>query len=1026
MEQALQEADDLDVENFFNQENLDNAALNADILTENAILQATSLTSAPAQAEHLINLATNGCANQLAWSRPGNIARIIEQGTVIEITVLRFDPKTSQWASKTWNLDDTFEDAVGLAWSVTGVELTVLERKGKVHIFVLKQTSATGFSLFRDGSSDSEEEFNRPIGILCASQARGDKDKKKTVLEVTKTNGKWKPEFVEGTAHPPYSVRAVCTVSKRGSFHLFFVRETGLYKTASLNLPVPPTSIFTHAALSQTPEGKMIVALHAESGAISTYYVNITLLQNEPLPTLSFEVIDVDIPATPPYFNVENHSALTGYDRWLITHLHIIPESEYSWDQLAHLPTKQPATLLAVYVSYDDQANAAAGTMLGGCVVKRWKFEKSQLELHSRFGGGTAPDSSETVSLVPLPDTQLPAPITNLQSLEPGNTLSITTLDGTTTLWDADRMTQIMGDMDSQIVSSVGQVNIDFPTVLMSTMQCVSPHGMVLANDNIEEKLVITKPKYRDISASSRNSLRVLDISNPLDEKLIAGYVLCFSRSCWMSSSFDDILASIHATVTTSSFHQIRRMMYLTLFQPKTIIPQGQTSELDRTPQSPIVQKVIAFNLGLFKLHDSKTTRHEKLAYLWSWLLLNLRWSIAILAEMYKHLQPNPNAPRPPPPTTAFIDTVCANIRWTWSLFTFIFDSILSVGERSIHPDFFHPPSFATLLGDENGDGTQGLVSLLLNCNWTRTFFLYIARMMKTFTSKAGVNINFANKTTPISIPTNSPFGKIANTIQNCIMRHGITITALEAVFDHKLYPDTWKDDVSNQATTERQVEMMVTGVVGDAYQSSIQKILANVINGPDGLRDRGELERLRIMEEAPSRSYLFLNMDDIAFRYHKPVVTSIGEILPVGLDKMNALIESESAGEGQSSNGSEPQEKRPSKRDRRHLPERVLYDTHRKVPIFSGGISVGGGANGQVAGAAGSTPGATDRQLVTNVEELLAAKVRRCVRCGSVSDEESGYQRTWPRLSIQLVAKCVCEGAYVLEEVGEGLCLGD
>lgn len=1023
MDQALQQVDDINVEDFFNEDTLDNATLNAGILTDNAILQVPSLTSAPAQAEHLLNLASNGCLSQLAWSRPGNIARIVEKGSAIEITVLRVDPKSSKWSSKTWKLDGAFEDAIGLSWSTVGVELAVLDKKGRVSIFVLKQTSGEGFSLLQDGLNDSADELNYPVGILCPSQARGDKDKKKTVLEITKTNGKWKPEFVEGLAHPPYSVRAVCTISKRATFSMFFVREAGPYKTVNMTLPVPPALIFTHAALAQTPEGRFIAVLHAANGVISAYFINVHFVQNEPLPSLSVETIDTNISATPPYFNVENPTALAGCDNWLLTHLHIVPESEYSWDHLAHLPAKQPATLLAVYVPYNDQVNAAASNVFGACVVKRWKFEKSHFELHPRFGGNATLQEPDRVVLVPLTDVQLPAPITNIQAFEPGNTIAITTLDGNTTFWDADKMTQITQDTNSRVVSSVGQVNIHFPSILMSTTQCMSPHGMVLANDNIEDKLVFTKPKYKDLSPASEDALRNLDPSNPFDEDLMASYVLSFSRSCWMSSSFDDILASIHTTATTPSFAHIRRMMYLSLFQPKTIVPQPQASELDRTPSSPIVQKVIAFNLGLFKLHSHETTNHEKLAYLWSWLLLNLRWSIAMLAETYKYFQPNPNHPRPPPITPVFLDTVCANIRWTWGLFAFIFDSILSIDERATHPDFFHPPSFATLLGDENGDGKQGLVALLLNCNWTRTFFLYVARMMKSFTSKAGVSINFADKYGPASIPTSSPFGRITNTIQNCILKYGITTSALEAVFDHKLYPDMWEDDAANQAMAERQVEMMVTGVVGEVYQGSIRKLLDTVFNGPEGLRNRGELDRLKIMQETPSRSYLFLNMDDIAFRYHRPAIPSSGDILPTGLEGMGALLGDQN---GANAEGNSLDKRHAT--TRKHMPPRVIYDTHKKIPVFSATASlVGGlaGTNGQQAGAApGSVPGPSDRQIVTTVEELLAAKVRRCVRCGSVSDEEGSYQRTWPRLSLHLVAKCVCEGTYVLEEIGEGLCL--
>ena len=97
---------------------------------------------------------------------------------------------------------------------------------------------------------------------------------------------------------------------------------------------------------------------------------------------------------------------------------------------------------------------------------------------------------------------------------------------------------------------------------------------------------------------------------------------------------------------------------------------------------------------------------------------------------------------------------------------------------------------------------------------------------------------------------------------------------------------------------------------------------------------------------------------------------------------------------------------------------ERVLYDIHKKVPIYSHqSLSINPFAAGVPA---------ANLLRVTTTKELLQANVRRCVRCGSLSDSmleitRPGHQ-AWSRNLLTVLNRCVCEGSWMGETVGEGL----
>jgi len=435
MDSQMQQAGDIDVDNLFNEENLNNAALGGGILSENAILQDSVFGSAPAQTEQLADFAVNGSLSRLTWARPGVIAHITEDGTTVETSLQRLDTKSGKWLkSEPRTLDATLEDAVGLTWSTTGAELAVLDRKGRVNIFNLLPTAGNRFAHTRDASSDQADELNQPIGILWLTLSRNAQDKKKTVLENVKENGRWKHEHVEGGYYPPHALRAFCFIGRTGRFNMLWTKDGGAFKVSTVSLPTSESATFAHAAISQTPEGRLLVALHATTEEISTYAVNVVFASNDAQtpPTLNVEAIDHKIPATPPYFDVGNQPVTDMVDDYVLTHLYILPESEYSWNHLnkPHLSSKQPATLLAAYSTCNSQGNAAGSGIFGATVIKRWQFQQSQFQIHPRFGGNDNFEPVETI-MQPFPDTILPAPITNLQVMDPGNAIAITTLDGT-------------------------------------------------------------------------------------------------------------------------------------------------------------------------------------------------------------------------------------------------------------------------------------------------------------------------------------------------------------------------------------------------------------------------------------------------------------------------------------------------------------------------------------------------------------------------------------------------------------------
>lgn len=1019
--------------------NHDNAFDNCPPVSARAINGATSALSTAehvsgfsdavlaAQTQHVIDLNADGDTSKLAWGKSGMVARVVEDGSSVELSGQRFDVISQAWTVfKPVKLEADFNDVVGVSWNIPGMELAVFERTGGVHIFTMLNTALNRFIHSQYMLVDPADELHKPIGTLWLNLSKKD-EKTKTILENVKEEGRWRHEHVEGLRHPPHMLKALAVVDRTGMFSLLYTRDASTYKVLSVQIaPSARSDLYTHGAMAQTAEGSLLLALHQSTGQLSAYMVSI---QGNDIPELAVEQIDSHVPNGPPYFSPELEIDKISQLSPLLTHLRFFAELEYNWEHLLnkpHLGVKQPATLLAVYACPEINSSSGRISSFGSSVAKRWHFQKANFELHPKFGNGQVNGDRTRRTLQPLKDILFPAAISGLQLIDPGNTLAVTSVEGSVGFYNPQTLLPTVADPDNQVVSNIGQVKLAYPRVPDVITRSLSSHALADASLDLRNNLSINSPSIPKVQSNDKQT-RELNPDDPTDDALIASYILGFSRSCWNAATYDDILSSIHNTITPSSMCHIRRQLFTTLFQPKIFVPgPAGISELDKVPHLMIVFKALAFHFGLFRL-DETSPKHEKYAYLWAWTVLNLRWCIMVVGDTYKtmHVQKSqqPGATLPPPTdqSSSFLEFVNHNIRWLFGLYAFIFSSLLNVSDRLTNPDFFFPASASNLLGDEAGNGSQGFVALLLTCNWSRATLLIGARLLNACATKAHMSINFGNGSNKIGgIPghlAGTTLGRVASTIQACCTRYGITTRALEIFLDQRFHPDQWKfnkdgsnDDAANRAILDRQVEMIVTGKVHVEYQGVVRKIIDECINGPDGLRARGEIDRLRLSEEVPDKNELLLNIDDIAFQHHQVAISveehppHFGEANEDGVDLRNAPTMRRTA------------RKAPSKRK---LPTRLLYDVHKKLPLFSH-HSLAMNKNEAADRTMGDPyPVST----ITSNEILRTTLARRCVRCGSLSDSMlEGSNKRWPRYVVILMNKCVCDGSWIVEEVGNSL----
>ncbi|KEF56191.1 uncharacterized protein A1O9_07772 [Exophiala aquamarina CBS 119918] len=903
-----------------------------------------TLPTNPAVIQQLTRQWNSGCSDRVAWSRHGHIASISNDGTSVYLECLFFNRSSGAWdLTGRHTLTTIFEDAVSLAWSSTGGELIVVDTKGRTWVFHNSPVSINRLILVRQGRLDAVDEYSQLIGMAWLNQDRQDRPRN-VVLHAAKNDSRWVHSNARAKPLGPYWHRAVAMVHRNGRLTICYQRGDMQYVKVTRQLGQSDDTLYTHAAFAPTVEGKMLVTLHACMGVISVYLVQFDWSEVKSNPegqaALTIEAVSTCVSSLPT-----SSAALGGDaydpDSWQLSHLEVVQTSD------VEKAVQLSPVILAVSTGVNNSISIADPGYLVSSVIKKWAVTPVEQKLQSRFDdlpskGANTSETSSIFTLERQPDKEEQV-ITTLRRIDGLHAVIITTQENRTDFLSSDDLSSVSYSASLTETTSMAQSGFAYP--FTSTIHCpgFSPNACVRADVSPEGKTQIVGMEYQF------QQVQLPQEPDPSTEVALASLNLSFARACWSNSTIDDILFCALRTVPPELIPTLVSGMYRTLFRDTEYIHEKtQGSELERVFHKQVMGKVMAYHAGLTAhcqgLITPATTgsgRCWPLTAQWAWLANNIRHTATILYMSLRDFQ-NLNTILSP----EFTDMLCAQIKWGLGVVRFILNTILEVGDCESNPEIFMDEVGGTKpnngapaagsggigrLGDTAGDGSQGLVALLLNCHWSRIFLIAFVRAVRAYAK------------------VNEPKFRHQLQLLQCIQQQtngkGISFQAIEAILEYR-WAAVGDVEGNTAATATKQLQMMATGNVSEGYQGTVKALLSKLINSSAGLRAKMLIDRYRLFTDPVGLDYVFLN----------------NEVIGCGGDA-----------------------------------DAVRFDIHRKRPILKGNIEDGGTGTGAGGGGTG-------------------LMVRKCGRCGSYSEDVNVPGREWPRQIASMMARCVCDGAWILE----------
>lgn len=798
-------------------------------------LNGASLSTNALVADRVFELHHGGCSNRLSWSRQGHIVSISSDGTSIDLHCLVFDRR-----ARTWGLGAKRNHHVGLgelaslAWSPMATDLAVVDIKGRVSILRPIGSAANRLSEVRAGTLDEVQDQGQAIGLAWLSQERANSPKQVVQFTSKQINtGKWAHNLVKSNPMHPLYQRAVVVVDRKGTFSLIYERADGAFSKTSASLGSQKS--FTHAAFSPTLEGRLLVAVHADDGTISAYHVSI-----------DFNPIKQDL-NTPPGLSVELaagklpllshptiHNQLHDPDSQLLTHLGIIPTSEIE------KTTHSPPTVFGVYANINRNLGPADNGFFTSGTIRRWSLQKVEQTLHPIFNElpskGNRNPAGFTTSVQQLPEKEDQA-LVNATLLENDQGMSVTMIDGRIDLLSIEDLSSQAFAATNDITSSLVQSGFSFPIVANPSMVTLSSNICSAVSLSVDSVLSLTTANYH---IPSMGNTEGLDPNSPNADAAAAVVVLSFARSCWTNCNLDDLLNMVLHTFPATMATPLIISLYQTLFREGEFMHEKLPgSEVEKVVQKPVLTKVFSFHYGVsfLSIKDAAPNTPMPLSAQWVWIVSNLRFVAQLLFICIKAVQ-NPASE----PSAELVEMVCGNIKWLLDLLRYIVWTIFEVSDREANPRFFQG------LGEGDiGDGSQGLVALLLNCHWSRQFFVHIVRALKLLCK--------------LPEPRSNQQTEIIRTIMQWSQGKGLSLIAVEALLDPRW--SGWADNEmagDSARISARQVRMMATGVVEDAFQGTVKRMLAKLLNVKGGMRDKGAVDRLKMWSHRVDLGWVLLD----------------------------------------------------------------------------------------------------------------------------------------------------------------------
>jgi hypothetical protein len=934
--------DDFASESFFDQNSLqqqihqiDGAGLDGADLNATVTVPDVALATPSAVVEELSKKWNSGCLERIAWSRHGHIASISEDGASVYLECLCYDHESKSWGLHkrqplTTTFSSVFEDAVSLAWSVTGGELAVVDAKGRIWVYHTAVAIINRLTLARQGATDDGDEYSQPIGTTWLSQDRQERPRN-VVTNATKMGSRWQHGNARAKPLGPYWHRAVVVVHRSGLLSLCFQRRDGQYSKVTKQLTLPDKMLYTHASFAPTLEGKLLVALHSTKKTISLYFVAIDWTEVnqaiEGLPSLSVESVPNQVLSQPS----ASASIPENFDpdSWLLSHLKIIPSSDV--EKVAQVPP----SILAVSTGVNRAVNIPDAGFLISSTIKRWTITSVETKLHPIFdalpsSGGSAAPSKPVHSLREQAD-KVEQVITTMHHVEGTQALVITTQENRTDFLSCDDLSPVQYAASDQETTCMAQSGFAFPFTQTIFTPSFSPGSCIRADLSTDGKTQLCIMGYQ------LNPLQTLQPLDPHTDAAIASLNLTFARACWSNATIDDVLMCATASVPPELISTVISSMYRSMFRDSEFVHEKtQGSELERLFHKQVMGKVFSYHASLAancsQLSSTASTIGRvggwSLSAQWAWIVNNVRQTTTVLFINLRDIQ---NAALVV--SQDFTDMLCANLKWGLSLIRFIFHAILEVGDRTTNPEMFDEDDKGSI-GDTNGDGSQGLVALILNCHASRIFLIAFVRAVRAYAK--------------VSEPKSQHQLQVLQTIRQQTTAKGLDFPAIEALLEYR-----WSaiGDVEGDiaATAVRQLDMMATGIVHESYQDTIKNILTKLINSPQGLRAKGLIDRLKLFVDYVDVEYIFLNQEILG----------------------------------------RPQSRGTASMDTRN---EVTYDIHRKRPITKGTPEP-------------ATAGGDGQPMV-----------RKCMRCGSYSEDVVVPPKDWSRQVAMSLARCVCDGNWVFE----------
>lgn len=798
-----------------------------------------------------------GCMERVAWSRHGHIASISEDASTVYLECLRFNCD-----SKTWGLHDRqplstiFEDATSLAWSSTGSELAIVDVKGRLWIYHNSLAAVNRLILARQGNLDEISDVSQAVGMTWLNQDRQERPRNVVTL-ASKSDGRWLHSNARAKPLGPYWHRAVVLVHRNGLLTLCFQRGDGQYSRVTKQLSPSDDTLYSHASFAPTVEGKMLVALHSFKSLISVFLISMDWTEVkhavEGLPTLTIEHVSCEVSSQPS--GSPTMSDVYDPDSWILSHLEVVQTSD------VEKATQIPPTILAISSGINKASSATDIGYLVSSVIKRWAVTSVEQRLHPLFdevaSRGTdhpGPSSIYTLQSQPDRDEQV---ITTVHHVDGHQALVVTTQENRTDFLSSEDLSPVSYAASVVETSSLSQSGFAFaytPNVLCPSF---SPNACVRADLGPDGKTELAVMQYQLGQGQSQPAL------DPNLDAAVAALNLAFARACWSNATIDDVLMCALQTVPPETIPSVVSSAYRTLFRDSEFVHEKtQGSELERIFHKQVMGRVMAYHAGLTahcrQLPSMSVTEGRQgwsLSAQWAWLANNIRHTATLLFMNLRDVQ-NLNLVM----SQDFTDMLCSNIRWGLSVMRFIINTILEVGDRETNPEMFDEKDRGRF-GDSLGDGSQGIVALLLSIHCSRIFLIAFVRAVRAY----------AKNTEPRS----KHQVQVLQCIQQQTTGKGITFPAIEAILEYR-----WaaQGDVEGDiaATAVRQLDMMATGIVHQSYQPTIKILLTRLFNSAVGLRAKMLIDRSKLFTDHVDLEYVFLNYHVLGERADDPRPTSV------------------------------------------------------------------------------------------------------------------------------------------------------